>query len=379
MSAATAIEWTDSTWNPIRGCSRVSEGCTGCYAEAVAGRFSGPGLPYAGTITQTTAGPRWNGRIKFVDSAFDQPLRWTRPRRIFVNSMSDLFHENLSNEHIAEIFGVMAMAQRHTFQVLTKRATRMREWFEWIANDADGGTWGCILHARQRLGIAGWKHEPCDDGPEWPLPNVFLGVSAENQATANERIPQLLRTPATVRFVSLEPLLGSIDLTRLDARQAQKWNLVQVNAIAERNALDGSHVSDLGIEYSGTRRLNWVIVGGESGTRARPMHPDWTRSLRDQCVAAKVPYFFKQWGEWWEVDGDSRDPATNDHFVIDVGSIEASELFDPQTDCLIALDGRVFLSLEGLPEDTKLRHMKRLGKKAAGRHLDGRTWDEVPQ
>jgi len=187
MGDKTGIQWTDATWNPVRGCSRVSAGCEHCYAEALAARFSGPRKAYEGLIMQTTAGPRWSNAIKLVPEALDLPLRWRRPRRIFVNSMSDLFHEDVPDSFVAQVFGVMEQAPRHTFQVLTKRPQRMLELLE---------------------------------RPVWrvALPNVWLGVSVENRA-ALPRIEYLRQTPAALRFLSVEPLiedLGMIDLRGID-------------------------------------------------------------------------------------------------------------------------------------------------------------------
>lgn len=268
MGDRTTIEWTEASWNPVRGCSIVSPGCTNCYAMRQAHRHAGAGGAYANLTKMTKGGPVWTGRVRPVPKLYDQPLRWRRPRRIFVNSMSDLFHEAISFDRIAGLFGVMAMAPQHTFQVLTKRPARAREFFKWIANDADGPTMGCVLSARVMCGTRSWKHEPDDDGPPWPLPNVWLGVSVEDQKRADERIPLLLRTPAAVRWISAEPLLGPVDLEPY------------IRGLARVGAPD----------------LNWVVVGGESGPGARPFDIAWARSLRDQCKAAGVPFFLKQLG-----------------------------------------------------------------------------------
>ena len=237
------IAWTEETWNPIRGCSRVSEGCRHCYAETVANRFKGPGQPYEGLIAP---GGQWNGNITVAHNLIDQPLRWKKPRRIFVNSMSDLFHENVDDYIIRRVFDVMAQCPQHTFQILTKRPERMQQ----------------LLSMWERIGITG------DHFKGKPLPNVWLGVSVEDQTTADERIPLLLETPAAVRWISAEPLLGPIKLT---------WE----------DRADGMIVDKFPL-------LDWVVVGGESGQGARPMHPQWARDLRDQCQAAGVPFFMKQ-------------------------------------------------------------------------------------
>lgn len=311
MSLKSSIEWTDATWNPIRGCTRVSDGCRHCYAERVAARFSGPGMPYHGLARQ---GPRWTGKVVLIEERLEDPIRWRKPRRIFVNSMSDLFHEKLSNEDIARVFSVMSRARQHTFQVLTKRPKRMLDWISCVARCEGGwithdGTMPAGAYDGSGIVIA---------GDDWPLPNVWLGVSAENQEAADERIPLLLKTRASRRFVSAEPLLGSIDLE-------QHW---------------------AGSCESGITGLDWVIVGGESGPGARPMRPDWVRSIRDQCGYEGVAFFFKQWGEHVDID-QAPDQTHRD------------------------VDARV--NLAGNPQ-----RVYRVGKKAAGRELDGRTWNEFP-
>jgi protein gp37 len=239
MSDRSLIEWTDATWNPVRGCTKVSAGCANCYAQTFAERFRGvPGHPY-----------EFGFDLRLVPEKLEQPLRWREPRLIFVNSMSDLFHEGVPDDYVVEVARVMQRAARHTYQVLTKRAERMAAML--------AGPLTFVAQSR----------------------NIWWGVSVENRRHGLPRIRHLQSAPAAVRFLSVEPLLE--DLGRL--------------------SLGGIH---------------WVIVGGESGHRARPMRPEAVRRLRDQCRRARVPFFFKQWGG------------------------------------------------------------KR--KKAAGRELDGRTWDEFP-
>jgi protein gp37 len=285
----TAIGWTDETWNPVRGCSRVSEGCRHCYAEQQAARIvrmgKGKPTPYDGLVKLVNGEPRWTGVVRLVPERLADPLRWRQPRRVFVNSMSDLFHESLTNEQIAAVFGVMAACPRHTFQVLTKRARRMREWFEWIARgdddspndsediayylddatcDAIAGNFDCC-----HLGLTGRKMP-------WPLPNVWLGVSVENQGAADERIPELLDTPAVVRFLSCEPLLGDVSLFAF------------LNGALRNECLE---------KLGGSRRtpgIDWLIDGCESGKEARPALPEWFASLEEQCRVAGVAYFHKQ-------------------------------------------------------------------------------------
>lgn len=318
MADKTGIEWTDATWNPIVGCSIVSKGCTNCYAMQVAHRMerifdatldpTTPNIPhrYRALTQPSKAGPVWTGRINIApDHIITQPLRWTRPRRIFVNSMSDLFHENVSTDWIDKIFAVMALTPQHTYQILTKRPERMAEYLR-----KSSARTSAIAEATIEMpGTADlvWENvEDTADLKNWPLPNVWLGVSVEDQETANERIPWLLNTTAAIRFVSCEPLLEPVDLGRIC--------LVKQKAGSDRagihiNALAGKYVES-GLEYTGEwdvnttleelpqLKLDWVIVGGESGKDARPMHPDWARAIRDQCAEADVPFFFKQWGEW---------------------------------------------------------------------------------
>jgi len=267
MGDKSGIEWCDATWNPVRGCSMISDGCTNCYAMRQAARMAGTGGAYEGLVT--ARGPVWSGKVRVVPEKLWEPLRWTRPRRVFVNSMSDLFHTGVPFEFIAAVFGVMAAAETHTFQVLTKRPIWARSWFRWIEEQAGGA----MCHAAWEALCAEANHHPLGDrGPlhtaycadpegPWPLPNVWLGVSVEDQHTADVRIPTLHEIPAVKRFISAEPLLGPVDLTHL-----------------------------------GLENLSWVIVGGESGPRARPMDLKWARDIRAQCEEAGVPFFFKQAG-----------------------------------------------------------------------------------
>lgn len=254
MADNTAIEWTDSTWNPTVGCSIISPGCTNCYAMKMAGRLEAMGSPiYRGHTTKTKAGFVWNGTVAASNwGQVIKPLSWKKPRRIFVNSMSDLFHEDMPVEVIDQVFAVMALCRQHTFQVLTKRFSRMRDY---------SGTLG--RHASiDRVSLAAAKIRPgstffWESGEfGWYLPNVWLGASVENQDAANYRVPALQETPAAVRFLSCEPLIGPLKLD-----------------------LTGIH---------------WVIAGGESGPGKRPMDVGWMRSLRDQCAMAGVSFFGKQ-------------------------------------------------------------------------------------
>jgi protein gp37 len=309
LSAISSIEWTDRTWNPVRGCSRVSPGCDNCYAMRVAHRFAGPAVqdpsgdvgrdkaagPYHGLTvlrpkTASRPGVDWSGRVRFVPEMLDEPLRWRKPQRVFVNSMSDLFHEGLDNEQIAAVFGVMAACPQHTFQVLTKRPKRAAAWFRWIAEQEhpDGGP-----GAADVCGVMAANHGAEIDWlgikARWPLPNVWLGVSVENQDVADERIPLLLRIPAAVRFISAEPLLGPLDLITVRERNEHTAGIEVVRDALRANALSV-------IDYAQGNALDWVIVGGESGAGARPFHFNWARAVIYQCRAASVACFVKQVG-----------------------------------------------------------------------------------
>jgi protein gp37 len=246
MSNTSKIEWTDATWNPVRGCSVISPGCVNCYAMKQAHRFSGPGGAYEGLTKQTSAGPQWAGVVRTVEDALDQPRRWRKPQRVFVNSMSDLFHEALPDEAIDRVFAVMALCPQHTFQVLTKRPERMLDWAKLPRpREYQSDWWGWWRERSLKVG-----------GPQastqWPLPNVWLGVSVEDQATADARIPLLLQTPAAVRFVSYEPALGPVDFAAFlgcgDLHCAHPDH---------RNMCRATHPPCAG--------LDWVIAGGESG------------------------------------------------------------------------------------------------------------------
>lgn len=341
MAEHSTIEWTDATWNPITGCSVVSPGCTNCYAMKLAGTRLKHHPSRAGLTRETKAGPVWTGETRLNEQWLDQPLRWKRPRMIFVCAHADLFADSVPEEWIDRVFAVMAMAPQHTFQVLTKRADRMRAYINGIPSKIP--FMGRMPLERIHLEAAG--HMEGDGGfmdalkrhgnvyslycsVPWPLPNVWLGVSAEDQVRAEERIPQLLETPAAIRFVSAEPLLGPIDLTRLDQPNAgggpywiDSLSAYEMGWFSDEAATimtDPDPLAD-----SGLPRLDWIIAGGESGGSARPMHPDWVRSLRDQCFAAGVPFFFKQWGSF-----APDDPAATHTAMRHVGKKVAGRLLD---------------------------------------------------
>ena len=262
MAGKTTISWCTDVWNPLRGCSRVSAGCEHCYAERQAGRFSGHGQPYGGLVRKTSGGWRWTGEIRLIEQELETPLRWRKPRRIFVNSMSDLFHDEVKEDWIDQIFYVMAKAAvwGHTFQILTKRAERMCAYLS-----------AAMPRIAQLLtkDFGPWP----DEGIVWPLRRVWLGVSVENQATADKRIPWLLRTPAAVRFVSYEPALAAVDFRPYMPNPL--WN--NLPSWKEPG-------------------LDWVICGGESGPHARPCDLAWLRSTITQCREAGVACWVKQLG-----------------------------------------------------------------------------------
>jgi len=250
------IEWTDYTWNPVTGCTPVSEGCENCYAKQFAKRLAGRhGYPKDDPF-----------RVTLHPERLEEPLRWRKPRRVFVCSMSDLFHPDVPGKFINEVWMVMRNASQHLFLVLTKRPERMLAWTDAAAMA---------------------KAWPIDE--IWP-DNVWIGVTAENQQTADERIPILLQIPAAVRFVSVEPMLSAVNLTQITIDEARYVN-----------ALTGEHWLRDGFdkELEPLQRIDWIICGGETGPGARPCHPDWIRSLRDQCQESGVPFFFKNWGQWF--------------------------------------------------------------------------------
>jgi len=308
------IEWTDATWNPTTGCNKVSKGCKNCYAEVMHKRLAGMGQakyqqPFLkGVVTH--------------ESELLKPLGWKKPRMVFVNSMSDLFHEDVPFDFIDKVFAIMALTPQHTYQILTKRADRMAEYFE--GNERE------VYRNCEFLNFGGVELPPR------VLPNVWLGVSVEDQKAADERIPHLLNVPAAVRFLSCEPLLGKINISPFLAK--------------------------IGI--------HWVICGGESGSKARPMHPDWVRSLRHECKRAGVAFFFKQWGEWM---------PDKEFFSLD--EIQADIDYGPDIHSIVQLIDFYGMHNDRLLIDgfTKpLMRVLKVGKKKAGRSLDGVTHDGFP-
>lgn len=372
MGDKTGIEWTDATWNPLAGCSLVSPGCTNCYAMGHAARLlDKPGSHYEGTTKRVIGKAVWTGKIgKAPDHIMAQPLRWKRPRMVFVNSMSDLFHEDVPDEWIDEVFAVMALCPQHTFQILTKRPERMREYtndpntisriYDLVCDMVLLGEASVILIAPE---IDETKAPPGTRVHlgKWPLPNVWLGVSVEDQRRANERIRYLLNTPAAVRFLSMEPLVGAVDLNQLTGvavKDPDKVPLVAETCLY--NVLDRPAI----LPAHDTAKIDWVIVGGESGHDARPMHPDWVRYTRDQCVTAGVPFFFKQWGEFHPAADHDPEKCKKEPVAIHISGVREympSEAF------------RVLAT-----QEEGWAGMCKVGKGKSGRTLDGRTWDEMP-
>ena len=287
----TKIEWCTNpdgtkgeTWNPITGCTQISEGCQNCYAKRMANRLKGRCGYDADNPFNVTLHPE----------RLDEPLRWKKPRRIFVCSMGDLFHPEVRSDFIEVMFGIMSFLPQHTFLVLTKRPWQAEAFFR---NRT-------LAQCRQQIywyfddGVGPTEEEVESSCGAWPLPNVWIGVTCETQARADERIPILLQIPAAVRYVSVEPMLGPIKLEHYfpeyDYRPTYEYFRIAYGLDSNKPV----------IVRSG---LDWVICGGETGPGARPMHPDWVRSLRDQCQAVGIPFFFKSWGDWCFVKQMSRD------------------------------------------------------------------------
>jgi protein gp37 len=324
---STSIEWTQrpgtkgETWNPVVGCTKVSAGCKHCYAKTI---HDNRHKAYSEGKLQNT--PQYAvpfEQVQLMPDRLTMPLKWKSPRTIFVNSVSDLFHDTVPFSFIDQVFAVMALTSQHTYQILTKRPERMAEYM-------DRAHIFRALPFAERVGEStSLTVYPSPTEVRLTLPNVWLGTSVEDLAAADARIPHLLRCPAAVRFLSCEPLLGAVDLN--------KWLWQSV-----------FHGAPADIEPTGL--LHWVITGGESGPNARPMHPDWARSLRDQCAAAGVPFFFKQWGEWAAIDMPWYDeaPATR-----------------PSNETWLNLEGG-----SGF-HGKQVWRMRKIGKHKAGRLLDG--------
>lgn len=353
----SAIEWTDDTWNPVSGCTRVSAGCDRCYAVKMTKRLEAMGQEKYSGLVNIGKG-HFNGTVRCHEDALTIPLKARKPRRWFVNSMSDLFHREVPFEFIDKVFAVMALTPHHTYQILTKRPERMAEYLNGVGLRPGLGEdrHVNVINALHD-GLPGDSAEDWTDRlsqSTWPLPGVWLGTSVEDQATADERIPHLLRCPAAVRFLSCAPLLGPV---KLEPFLYDRCADCMGDGVVSDASCDICYGSGLDWKIA-LGDIHWVIAGGESGPGARPMHPDWARSLRDQCVAAGVPFFFKQWGEWVE-----ETQLAEDALIPAVKCYEPWSEYDEAEQCFFGDRTAVW----------------KLGKKSAGRILDGRTWDELPE
>ena len=339
MAEKSSIEWTDATWNIITGCTLVDEGCRHCYAAHLITSWPAIGNHPSrkGLARKNAAGEsKFTGEVRFNEQWLDQPLRWRKPRKIFVCAHGDLFHESVPDEWLDKIFAVMALAPQHTFQVLTKRPGQARAYLS--ANP--GIRIRSVMQQIKPQAIIRM---------DWPLPNIWLGTSISDQASADLRIPQLLDCPASVRFVSAEPLLGPVDLRHIVPNFIEA-HFCTIACTARGDQECCKHLPG----------IDWVIVGGESGPHARPMHPDWARQIRDQCEAAGVPFLFKQWGEWApSTEEEARgNPRSGWRTLVGHPHVpRASELY-PE-------NGAAFIEHKG--------------KKRTGRLLDGVTHNDFPK
>ena len=361
MSQNSKIEWTDATWNPITGCTAISDGCKNCYAKRIYERFNNE--PFS--------------TIRFHEDRLKVPLHWRKPRRIFVNSMGDLFHESVPFDFIDRALAIMAMCPQHTFMALTKRPGRMVEYF---TDTGLGLRIGAHLmkFGRGNVGaecaVIDIAHKLTFGG----LKNLMLGCTVENQAAADERIPLLLATPAAKRFVSCEPLLGAVDLS--DFAQCEDCgklvrdygpNTPDIDPTTGIDQMAAELIGRCGYCHSPFKEpdevefalnLDLVIAGGETGPGARPAHPDWFRGLRDACQEASIPYFFKSFGDWGPV-GDSTGKG-----IIVCSPEHGSRWGSFQADGTF---------IKGLFK-VGCQHMLRVGKSRAGRMLDGREHNDMP-
>lgn len=421
MSDGTKIEWTDATWNPVTGCTLVSEGCRNCYAAELAATRLKHHPSRKGLAQKNADGvAKFTGEVRFNEYWLDQPLKWKKPRKIFVCAHGDLFHENVPDEWIDRIFAVMALSPQHVFQVLTKRPERMRSYFAetWQpapeqvfefrdkqlrvpAETRRSDRWDRINEVMDWLSISTHDDRFWDENdnligripwPRQPLQNVWLGTSVEDQTTANERIPHLLETPAALRWVSYEPALGAVDFDHVDLDGDGTQRVLKPYSLQElwrdhwcdvdadddddfEHFLDWyecSYASPEDLPTSPTSpRIDWVVAGGESGRNARPMHPDWVRQTRDQCDAAGVPFHFKQWGEWlpWE-------PGSAPYWKSQNGQFEDScHLFPVNMDDDTTWDDGLSFVAHGELQSV----FQRVGKKVSGRTLDGVVHDAFPE
>lgn len=331
------IEWTDQTWNPVTGCNKVSRGCKNCYAEVMHKRLRA-------MRSKKYTEPFSNGATVHYDSLLE-PFTWKKPRMVFVNSMSDLFHEDVPFGFIDMVFAVMALTRKHTYQILTKRSDRMEQYFS-VGKNVLLERWG---NATYELGLS--DSDGDTDVPScwiwnmgqqvWPYKNIWLGTSVENQ-DQDCRINHLLKCPAAIRFLSCEPLVGPLVLENL------KYGIKQ----------DSKVPSEF---YSPL--IDWVIAGGESGPKAQPMHPDWVRSLRDQCLRVGVPFFFKQWGEYQIIED----------YPIPLEALGKMSHYSENGEFKPVRKDTPATVIDSFPLAI------RVGKKKACNLLDGHKWEQFPQ
>lgn len=393
MADGTKIEWTDATWNVVNGCSVHSPGCTNCYAMRLAGTRLRQHPSRKGLTVDSKAGPVWNGEVRLNEEQLLQPLRWAKPRRIFWNAHGDIFHPSVPDAWIDRCFAVMAMTPQHIHQVLTKRSDRMRQYL------CEPGRSLLISDV-----VNAWPSSAIWSGNEYvadcrlasgaALPNVWLGVSVEDQARADERVPDLIFTPAAVRFLSVEPLLGPIDLTSIKAPRDPdepdldtdwRFDALEVGDYYWWNGTEGQP-GDSGDGPYREGRIDWVIVGGESGSDARPAHPLWVRALRDQCAGASmhgdeapVPFFFKQWGSWAPVCAMSEELIDSCYHPAPARHPHASRRCKVDSH-ILHNDGSQHHFVEPMAflQGTGAMQMMNVGKGKAGRLLDGVQHDGMP-
>lgn len=386
MATTTSIEWTQGpdgtpgkTWNPVVGCTRVSPGCDNCYAIGTARIRSGNPNPkirdaYAGTTRRNLLDDNldWTGKLNLLDDRLDQPYRWKKPYRVFVNSTSDLFHDQVPDLYLTRIFEVMEANPQHTFMILTKRHARMRSFLKRRHQQRLDYAAAFTNHPNEAMRTSPAAKDAHARAAHPPA-NIWIGVSVETQERANTRIPVLLDTPAAVRFLSCEPLLGPVDLAQA----------VRVMGSERGHGLTASYVHAGGCCENKFHGIDWVIVGGESGPRARPMHVDWARSLRNQCAYAGIPYFFKQHGEFVcaRVEDDDRfsggrayDNPLGGRSAATLRERGPSRTFRGGTTRLME-PGDATRHTVMLDRDTIA---VRVGKKSAGRALDGREHNAFP-
>lgn len=362
---STGIGWTDETWNFVLGCDKATRGCDSCYAIRLANiRASNPtptiAAAYADLTHRGPNGVDWTGAVRYLPERLTKPLRWRKPRRIFVNSMADLFHPRTPYRAIVDGWAVMAIAHWHQFQVLTKRHARLRSVLSKPTFPGD------VAAAVERLttGKPRWRREAYSGSASrwtWPLPNVWVGVSVEDQETAALRIPALLDTPAAVRWISAEPLLGPVNLAQAACRGDERGHGLTAYSVHAGGCCD-----------TAARRMDWVVVGGETAPvretedgaliSPRPMHPDWVRSLRDQCADARVAFFMKQWGD---VAPEGQVP------VAALTARSASHAW------YVAPDGSTRTARWGARGQSAT--VQRVGSKAAGNAIDGRVIEQYPE